>query len=225
VEIPCYQCGKPVEEGVPFCRNCKAPQIRVIVPEAAPAAISEAQSEDLSQHIQSPDYDISRHVQDPARPGIQWSKGLPAATIGGFLSALSMFLPYGSLGLGMVLAGYFCVVLYRRRMMGASITRGLGAKLGAASGLFGFIIFAAWTSIEVAVFHGGGELREQLLKAIEQSAAGNPDPNVQAAVAQLKSPEGLAVMMGLGLFVTLVGLVVLGSIGGAFAGAQQQRQS
>jgi hypothetical protein len=47
---------------------------------------------------------------------------------------------------------------------------------------------------------------------------------VHAAVAQLKTPEGLAVMMGLGLFITLVGLVVLGSIGGAIAGAKGRKQ-
>ena len=68
------------------------------------------------------------------------------------------------------------------------------------------------------------ELREQLMKAIEQSAAGNPDPNVQTAVAQLKTPEGLAVMMGLGLFITLVGLVVVGSIGGGIAGAKGRKE-
>ena len=154
---------------------------------------------------------------------IQWSKGFPAAAIGGLLSALSMFLPFGTFGIGMALAGYFCVVLYRRRTLGP-ITRGLGAKLGAASGLLGFVMFAVWTAVQVAVFHAGGELREQLMKAIEQSAAGNPDPNVHAAVAQLKTPEGLAVMMGLGLFITLVGLVVLGSIGGAIAGAKGRKQ-
>jgi hypothetical protein len=201
-----------VEEGVPFCRHCKAPQIRVIVPEPVEiAAPSESEA------------GVSEQPATVGRVSIQWSKGFPAAAIGGLLSALSMFLPFGTLGIGMALAGYFCVVLYRRRTLG-QITRGLGGKLGAVSGLLGFVMFAVWTAVQVAVFHAGGELREQLMKAIEQSAAGNPDPNVQTAVAQLKTPEGLAVMMGLGLFITLVGLVVLGSIGGAIAGAKGRRE-
>jgi hypothetical protein len=184
-----------------------------MVPEPVPAAAPEVAAPDLAGHI-----------RPASRSTIQWSKGFPAAAIAGLLSALSMFLPYGSFGLGMVLAGYFCVVLYRRRTFGAPATRGLGAKLGAATGLLGFIIFSLWTAVQVAVFHAGGEIRQQLMKAVEQSAAGNPDPNVQAAVAQLKSPEGLAVMMALGLFVTLLGLVVLGSIGGAVAGSPRPPQ-
>src|SRR4051812_11787624 len=125
--------------------------------------------------------------QDARRvSAIVWSKALPAAATGGLLSALSMYIPYGSLGVGMVLSGYFCVVLYYRRTSARSITRGLGAKLGAASGALGFVIFAGWTAIQVSIFHAGGELREQLIHAIEQSAAGNPDPNIQNAVAQLK---------------------------------------
>jgi hypothetical protein len=183
-----------------------------MVPEPVPAVASEVAAADRAQPIP--------HV---SRSTIQWSKAFPAAALAGLLSALSMFLPYGSFGLGMVLAGYFCVVLYRRRTFGAIATRGLGAKLGAATGFLGFIIFSLWTAVQVAFLHTGGEIREQLMKAVEQSAAGNPDPNVQAAVAQLKSPEGLAVMMALGLFVTMLGLVVLGSIGGAAAGSPRPR--
>ena len=212
MENPCYQCGTPVEEGVPFCRHCKAPQIRVILPEPV----------EMAAHSEL-DAGASEQPAIAGRVSIQWSKGFPAAAIGGLLSALSMFLPFGTLGIGMALAGYFCVALYRRRTLGP-ITRGLGAKLGAVSGLLGFVMFAVWTAVQVAVFHAGGELREQLMKAIEQSAAGNPDPNVQTAVAQLKTPEGLAVMMGLGLFITLVGLVVVGSIGGGIAGAKGRKE-
>ena len=46
MEQPCYKCGQVVEQGVPFCPQCAAPQIRVALPEPpteilAPAAISE----------------------------------------------------------------------------------------------------------------------------------------------------------------------------------------
>src|SRR5579864_1332993 len=42
MEQPCYKCGQPVEEGIPFCPHCSAAQIRVIVAESAPSPVAAA---------------------------------------------------------------------------------------------------------------------------------------------------------------------------------------
>jgi hypothetical protein len=182
-----------------------------MVPEAEPATLREAD-----------DYTGQTNRSFPS--SIQWSKAFPAAAITGFISALLLGLPVRTFGIGVVAAGYLCAALYRRLLPGISITRGLGGKLGAVSGALSFIVLALWMAVEIVFLHQGAEIRSQMIRTVEQSAAGNPDPNVQAAVAQLKSPEGLAVMMALGLFVTLLGLVVLGSIGGAVAGSPRPPQ-
>src|SRR5579863_1714231 len=40
MDHPCYKCGQIVEDGRPFCGQCGAPQIRVSMPDAAPAVVS-----------------------------------------------------------------------------------------------------------------------------------------------------------------------------------------
>ena len=40
MEQPCYKCGQTVEEGIPFCPHCSAPQIRVVVAEPAPPPLA-----------------------------------------------------------------------------------------------------------------------------------------------------------------------------------------
>jgi len=126
-----------------------------------------------------------------------------------------MLVPRGFLGIGTVAAGAIAVLIYHRRRPGAVLTPAIGAKLGALSGGIGFVIFALLMAAEVTIFHGGGDLRDALLQAVAQSAARASDPQAQVMVDWMKSPEGLAVMMGLILFVTLVIFLTLASVGGA----------
>src|SRR5437899_8344105 len=37
MDHPCHKCGQTVEDGVPFCAHCAAPQIRVAIAEPLPA--------------------------------------------------------------------------------------------------------------------------------------------------------------------------------------------
>jgi len=208
VEHPCHQCGTPVEDGVAFCRHCNAPQIRVKIGEV-PLELVPAAPHD-SELIASP---IPPVAINPS--AIQWSQALPAATLAGLIAALSMMVPLGFLGIGTVAAGAIAVVVYHRRRPATLLTPAIGAKVGVLSGGIGFVIFALIMAVEVTVFRGGAQLRDALLQAVEQSAARAADPQAQVLVDWMKSPEGLAVMMGLILFVTLVIFLILSSIGGA----------
>ena len=216
MEHSCYQCGVAVDEGIAFCPQCNAPQIRVIAGEAITSLDIDSDLE-----VNSPgSYDNQRPVT-----ALQWSHALPAAAMGGLIAAVVMIIPAGPLGLVMLAtAGALSVLFYRRRNPVAALTPGAGARLGALSGVLGFGIFAIVTAIEMLVFRTGGQLRDAMLQAIQQSAARSSDPQAQQAVEYLKSPQGLALMMALGLIGVCLAFMVFSSLGAALAAAMLRRK-
>ena len=135
-----------------------------------------------------------------------------------------MIIPLGAFGLGMLAVGALSVLLYRRRNPAANLTPGMGGRLGAVSGALGFGIFAILTSVEMLVFRSGGQLRAALLEAVQQSAARSSDPQAQQLLEYLKTPQGLALVMVLGLIVMFVAFLVFSSLGGALGAALLRRK-
>jgi hypothetical protein len=214
VERPCYRCGAPIEEGVPFCAACGAAQIRVAasVPESEPTSAEAASSREL--HTTPVDY----------HPSIQWSLALRPTVIAGLTGALLMFTPLGVFGLSMLLAGAMSVFLYRRTNPWANVTTGAGAKLGIASGFFGSVIFGWVAAMLVLIFHAGAQVRSVVIQALDQSAARNPDPEAQQIFEYLKTPQGLAAA-GISVAVFLfIFFVILAGAGGAIGAALARRR-
>jgi hypothetical protein len=206
VEHPCYQCGAAVEDGVAFCRHCNAPQIRV------PLAAAPAETSVIPQAL---DNQLSLGGGDQQIRGLAWPQALRSAAQAGFIAAIVMAIPLGAFFLvGMLAAGFLAVLFYRRRVSDVNPTSGLGVRLGALSGLFGFGIFGAFSALETAVFHSGGELRSALMQAIEQAASRTTDPQAQQMLQYLRTPQGLEVVMILGLIVMFFLFVILSSLGG-----------
>ncbi len=210
MEHPCYKCGSNVEDGIPFCPQCNAPQIRVGGANAEAVFPAEPGGGSLPGHH--------------GGTVIRWSDALPSAGLAGLIAAFLMFVPLGAFGLGMIAAGVLSVVFYRRRNPTSNLTPAMGTRLGAVGGTFGFGFFAIFSALGTLVFHSGGELRKALLDAIAQSAARSPDPQVQKAFEYLKTPPGLVLMMGLSLAVVLVAFLILSSLGGAVAAAMMRRK-
>lgn len=206
MEHPCHQCNAAVEDGTAFCRQCGAPQIRVGGQELAFPPTATAQSPYLPSG------------------GIHWSRALPSATLAGLIAAVLMFIPLGAFGLGMIAAGVLAVLFYRRRDPGENLSPGAGARLGAVSGVIGFAIFSVFTAVEVLIFHSGGELRAALIEAVEQSAARASDPQAQQILDYLKSPPGLALVMGAGLVVMFFIFIIFSSLGGALGALLLRRK-
>jgi hypothetical protein len=198
-----------VEDGVPFCPQCNAPQIRV--GGASAEAVSAAEPTGVS-------------VPASTAGAIQWSEALPSAGLGGLIAAFLMFVPLGAFGLGMIAAGVLCVLFYRRRKPTTNLTPAMGARLGALSGILGFAIFAIFSAAGTLLFHSGGQLRAALLEAIEQSAARSSDPQAQQIIEYLKTPPGLALMMAMSLAFVLVAFLILSSLGGAVGAAMMRRK-
>lgn len=201
-----------VEDGTAFCRQCNAPQIRVMSASGAEPAMA-------GEVVASPSY------AGAAPNAIQWSHAFPATALAGLIAALVMFTPLGVFGIGMLAAGALAAVFYQRRNPAAHLTPGMGARLGLVSGTLGFGIFAILTSIGMLVFRSGGQLRAALLQAIQQTAARNPDPQFQQTLDYLKSPSGLVLFMILALIATFFIFLILSSIGGALGALLLRRRA
>jgi len=200
-----------VEDGVPFCGHCRAPQIRVAMEPAPP---SPGPGKDTEP---SPPSGGTMFVSAPLpKSGIQWSRALPMAALGGVLSVLLLSVPLGAYGLAFLLGGAMAVVLYERRSVGARLTSGMGARIGAASGGFGFL-FLAITLVATSVYRAD-ELRKLLEEKIgELTARGYNPQQAKAALDLLKTPEGLAFFVTFSLMVLAFIFVVASAIGGALA--------
>lgn len=205
-----------MEDGVPFCPHCAAPQIRVAAVGPGPQTIPAV--------LEGHDTPAQASPSGLTLSSIQWSQALPTAALAGLVAALLMVIPLGAFGLGMLAAGALSVVLYHRRNPALSLTPGIGARLGAVSGAVGFGIFAVFSALSMLVSRGGGQLRAALLDAIQQSAARSPDPQAQELLQWFKTPAGLALMMCLALGFLFVTFLVLSSAGGALAAVLLRRR-
>jgi hypothetical protein len=211
MEHPCHSCHQAVEDGVPFCQHCGAPQIRVATVEPLLASESAAEG-------QSPDaFPTIQHVSPVASP-IEWQNALPAcalaAAIAAVLMALGLMVPF----LAVVGAGFLAVGFYRRRNPDVLIKAGAGARLGAVSGLLCFGMSAVLEALALAIFHKGAVLRDKMLEAIQQAASRTTDPQAVAMLDYLKAPAGMAVMTVFVLIFAFIAFVVLSSLGGALGG-------
>jgi hypothetical protein len=197
-----------VDEGIAFCPQCNAPQIRVsgAEPAAYPAT--------------TPDVAVPLSSQ-----AIEWGPALPAIAFAGVAAAVLAVTPLGGFGLGTLSAGFLSVLLYRRRNPAFNPTAGMGAKLGAVSGAVAFAILTVFLAIWAAVFHTGAEIRQTMMEAVEQSAAKSSNPQqAQQALEFLKTPAGFSVMMVLGLIVTLVAFLIFSAVGGALGALLLRRK-
>lgn len=214
MEQPCYKCGLAVEEGVPFCPHCSAPQIRVVLAEPVPSALALDSSTPASVAVGLPEV-TEGSLTLSVRGGYILRPCALAALVATVLFLLGLYV-----FVAMPSAGFLAVIFYRQRSQGAAIRAALGAKLGALSG----VLFSAYIGIlgmlASVVPEIRAKAREQLLENVQKWAAARPsDPQVQAALDLLKTPEGLITALIVGSIFFLVFAVVLSSVGGAFAGS------
>ena len=134
-----------------------------------------------------------------------------------------MIFPLGAFGLGMLAAGAMAAYFYHRRAPASEITPGIGAKLGALSGILGFAIFTIFAAV-VTMISGTQKLRDILLEAVKQSASRTTDPQTLQAFEFFKTPAGLAIVLALGIFFLFLMFLVLSTAGGALGAAWIRRR-
>jgi hypothetical protein len=205
-----------VQEGIAFCPQCNAPQIRVAVPESltpSPAILG-----------REPPFPSSPYLISPRAIGIDWAQALPATSLAGLIAAVLMMTPLAAFGLGMLIGGSLSVVFYRRRNPVANITPGMGWRLGMASGVLGGCVFSVMVCVQAFLRHEWGEIRQKVIEVVEQTAARNPDAQTQQAIEFFRTDQGIALIMTSGLVITLVALVILSGLGGALGAAMFRRK-
>ena len=206
MEYPCYQCGTTVQEGIAFCPQCNAPQIRVAMAEPlVPVATA-----DRAEASRPYSYLIS-----PLATKIDWAQAWPATALAGLIAAVLMMTPLAAFGLGMLIGGSLSVVFYRRRKLVANITPGMGSRLGMASGVLGGCIFTVLLCAGTIVLHAWDQIRQKVIDLVQQTAARNPDPQAQQALEFFKTQQGIALLLVSALLGTLVAFVIFSGLGGA----------
>ena len=217
MEHPCYKCGATLDEGRAFCPQCNAPQIRVAALETASPASSTVEDAGSSSHGQDASF--------PPQPAkLDWPQAIRAAALAAALSSVLMVVPMGVFGLGMLAAGALAVLFYRRRNPAVDLTPGMGARLGAVSGVLGFGIFTVVSAVSAVLFGAGEKLRAALMQAIAEAAARNPDAQAQQAFEFFKTPAGLGVVIAAALLFMLVGFLIFSSLGGALGALLLRRR-
>lgn len=230
VEQPCYKCGAPVEEGAPFCPNCRAPQIRVNVPAGAERIIDEAHApaRDLPATPPFPP-GTPGNLQPPARPvplpvHIRFRDVLGpvlAATV--VLLVVASLLPQLAI-IESVLAGGFAVWLFARRRPDIPLTGRIGARVGVYGGLTVFALL--FVSLVVGFITGAGaELDRQQLQLTLQKMRTIDPAMAQELADRLKSPDFMAAFVV--VRTALVGLMLVGcfALGGALVARLRRRRT
>jgi len=209
VEHLCQQCGTTVEDGQPFCPQCRAPQIRVqvTVPDAEIAGGLNPAPNERSQEIPVETRLASSQTRQ-AGSTMDRRVAVRAALKAGVVGVFIGMIPF----LGIVLTGALGVFLYRREN-GFALPTALGSRLGGAAGVVAFAINALLITIRIFVFHAQQEYTEAILKVAQRFGANAADPDIQASIHNLFTPSGLALTFFFGMIVT----VVLASVGGALA--------
>ncbi len=113
-------------------------------------------------------------------------------------------------------AGAAAVGLYRWRVA-QTVTTGMGARLGAAAGVVGFVLYTLGFLGRMLL--QGRQFREAIRKGLQDAAAQNPDPKAAEMVQWFASPEGTAVLLTLILVLFFFVFLTFSTIGGAIGAA------
>ncbi len=155
---------------------------------------------------------------------IDWKSFLriaaPLALAVGLLTAYSPLL-----GALILLPGsvFLAVHVYRRRTLGP-LRAAQGARMGAVVGTISFAVLAVLFAASVAYDPAG--YRQQVESQVKEALARNPSPQAQQVVQNLFSgPRGIALLLAMGMAVTLVFLLVISSVSGALAASLVRNKS
>ena len=83
---------------------------------------------------------------------------------------------------------------------------------------------SAYLIIATLGLHQGEQIRSSLRAALQQTAASNPDARTQLLVQWSQTPEGLAMLVAISMFVFLVAFLLFSTAGGIFAASLSRRK-
>lgn len=150
---------------------------------------------------------------------------LRAALYAGLVAAVLTSIPVGPvIALALPFAGFLSVLFYRRWRHGANLRPRAGFKLGALTGVFGFLGLLIRTVIATMTSAGQSELRQAMLQTVEQAQQRTSDPQSRQVFEYFKTPQGMVAMMVLSFVFLAVVFVALSGAGGAFSASFLRRK-
>src|SRR3954469_4856688 len=204
----CHQCGAPVDDGTPCCKQCNAPQIRVATAMQAPVEpVRTLEREEAPQAATLP----------MRSSPIEWRSAFPAAFFVAVPAGLLSFPLNILFFLWTFGAGALTVGSYRRRTRTA-VTPSMALRLGLFSGAVAFAVFLAVFLIAMTRPEFGPPLRQEMKATLERSVEKSPDPNAKQVAEMLTSPNGFATLFTVVILLFAV-LFIIFSVIGAIAGA------
>lgn len=166
----------------------------------------------------------------PPPTAIHWDLAWKGALLSGIGAALLTATPIISAGccLWMLGAGAFAVSLYQKRVPGTVITPGMGMKLGAFTGVIGFVVNAVLTTVSFLTFRARGDFRQAMEEQMQRQMSSNSDPKVQEMMQRLvewiATPQGVATLIVISLLVLAVMFVLFCAAGGALGASMFGRR-
>ncbi len=213
MEQSCYKCGQTVEEGVPFCPHCSAPQIRVVV--AEPVALAPVLAAAETGQATLP---ASQTVPVLALP-MQWSQALKPCALAAVIAFLIGLLSQ-SVIVEMLAAGFLAVIFNGQRRSGIPLRASEAAKLGALAGILCSSVLSLLIAFAVTVPDARSKIQDQCIQSAQKVAGWFPaNPDIQASIDQLKTPRGFAIALIWACVVLFFLSIPLAGLGGILGGA------
>ncbi len=168
-----------------------------------------------------------------AYPGaIQWALAWKDALWCGVGAAVLFVLTVPAIRLGgvvwMLAGGALAAQLYRRRVPGTTVTPGMGMRLGALAGVFGFLANALTSIVSFVALRNTGNFHRAMEEQMQSQMAGNSDPKVQQMMQNLldymSTPQGAATMIAVFLLIFGAVFVLLSAAGGALGASFSGRR-
>jgi hypothetical protein len=163
---------------------------------------------------------------------VRWDLAWKGALLGGVSAAILSAIPIVSLGccLWMLGAGAVAVTLYRKQVPQTLITPGMGMRIGALAGVFGFAVNAVVTTVSFLTLRSTGDFRRSMQEQMQKQMASNPDPKVQQMMQNMldwvSTPQGSATMIVLVLLLMAVLFILItaagGALGASFTGRRRE---
>ena len=220
MEQSCYKCGQTVEEGVPFCPHCSAPQIRVVIAEPAPPPLAFASAATSQDAAVLP---ASQTVPVLALP-MQWSQALKPCALAALVAFL-IGLWSQSVIVAMLAAGFLAVIFHGRPRSGTPLRASEAARLGALAGILCSVIVSLFMGFAATVPDVRAKMQDECIASAQKLSAWFPaNPAIQEQIDELKTPRGFVMALIKAGIVLFVLSIVLAGAGGALGGAMLGRR-
>ena len=216
----CPRCAYAVDDNLPFCPNCEAPQVRFSPRDAPPLPVVVPS---VGKSL-TPVHPQAEPIFDEAPPAItrNWRRVLRPALSAGAIAALVSVIPLISL-VALPVGGILSVVFFRQSSARMPSPK-FGFGLGALSGLCCLVILVAIKTVSVFLSHSKNEIWSDVVQQVHLAQARNSDPQLQPVWEFLLSPQGLIVVLAASLIIMGSVLVLLSGVGGAVSAAILRRK-